>query len=131
MKSIKLFVVVLMLNVAVVWGRFLKLHRRDPDPDEFLNTTMLIRSKGYAAEEHNVTTQDGYILNIQRIPNPNKPVVFLQHGLLDASSSFAINFPLQSLGFVLWDVGYDVWIGNMRGRFLSIINKTEKLVRKI
>lgn len=87
------------------------------DPDEFVNTSTLIRSKGYPAEEHDVTTQDGYILTLFRIPNPDKPVVFLQHGLLDASSSFVINFPEQSLGFVLWDAGYDVWIGNMRGSY--------------
>jgi hypothetical protein len=55
------------------------------DPDDFINTTQLIRNKGYTAEEHNVTTSDGYIINIQRITggkseNNQKPIVFLQHG---------------------------------------------------
>jgi len=95
-----------------------------PNPDERLNTTELIRSKGYVGEDHKVTTDDGYILSIQRIPyginekpqkNGQRPVVFLQHGLLDASSSFVINYPDQSLGFILADSGYDVWLGNMRG----------------
>ena len=60
------------------------------DPDEYRNTIELITSKGYPAEEHPVTTKDGYILRMHRIPNgkngnhkPNKPIVFLQHGLLD------------------------------------------------
>jgi hypothetical protein len=29
---------------------------------------MLIRSKGYPGEDHDVITDDGYILTIQRIP---------------------------------------------------------------
>ncbi len=32
----------------------------------------LITSKGYPAEEHNVTTKDGYILGMQRIPHGKK-----------------------------------------------------------
>lgn len=97
------------------------------DPDEFKSTRLLIESKGYPSEEYNVTTPDGYILTVHRIPNPNKPVVFLQHGLLEASHTWVMNFPLQSLAFILYDEGYDVWMGNMRGRKLNKTIKTNHL----
>jgi len=92
-----------------------------PEPDCFYNITQLIQSKGYVCEEHKVTTSDGYILGVYRIPRgrnsspsatPGRPVL-LQHGLLDAGTSWVINFPEQSLGFILADAGYDVWIGNV------------------
>lgn len=38
---------------------------------------------------------------------PRKPVVLLQHALLDSSFAFVLNSPSQSLGFLLADAGCD------------------------
>ena len=50
-----------------------------------------ITNEGYKFEEHQITTEDGYILSVWRIPgklsqkNINQTPTILQHGLLDDS----------------------------------------------
>ena len=83
----------------------------------------LVTKYGYPIEDHkNIQTQDGYLLDIHRIPHgkdnvleTNKSVVFLQHGLISSSVDWINMGPEKSLGYLLADLGYDVWMGNARG----------------
>lgn len=86
---------------------------------------------GYAATKSHVVTQDGYILELHRIPGrrdesleealltSKKPVLFV-HGLLGSSQQWIANGPEKSWGFEVAETGlYDAWFINLRGNRYS------------
>ncbi|XP_062103604.1 triacylglycerol lipase 2-like [Humulus lupulus] len=94
-----------------------------PSQDDICKS--MVESQGYSCEQHQVITEDGYILGLQRIPvgrsgkKADKPPVLLQHGIFSDGVTWVLNSPEESLAFVLAENGYDVWLGNTRGTVSS------------
>ncbi|XP_044019380.1 gastric triacylglycerol lipase-like [Aphidius gifuensis] len=107
--------------IFILW--LIKLLYRVLNSEKVLDSIGLIESWGYPAEQHNITTDDGYILKAFRIPwsplnlskkNQQKPVVLMLNGMALLSDVWLLS-PNRSLAKQLADEGYDVWLGNYRG----------------
>ncbi|XP_044010332.1 lipase member K-like [Aphidius gifuensis] len=97
------------------------------DSAEIIKRMELIQQSGYQAEQHNVTTNDGYILNIFRIPRspskftnetvekPFRKIIFMLSGIATSSNMWVFTGSNISLAMQLADEGYEIWLGNYRG----------------
>jgi len=77
-----------------------------PNDDVGLNITEYVPKHGYPLERHDVQTEDGFVIEVQRIPhgrNNNftgtRPSVLLMHGLFSSSIDWVNSGPEKGLGF--------------------------------
>ena len=122
----------------------LAFNRVGDNDDQSRTFAEICKRAGFQFEEHRVTTQDGYILAVYRIPGLlseqnddlagesdfdfsedasakqwEKPAIYFQHGILDSAYAWVMHYSDKSPAFVAARAGYDVWLNNSRGNTYS------------
>ncbi|XP_029158373.1 lipase member K-like isoform X1 [Nylanderia fulva] len=97
--------------------RIIRSKRNDEsNSDLILSTPEIIKKTGYPTETHVVTTEDGYILTLHRIPGGNSSLpVLLVHGTFCDDTIWIALGKGKALAYLLADQRYDVWLANVRG----------------
>ncbi|CAH1370669.1 unnamed protein product, partial [Tenebrio molitor] len=95
-------------------------------PDNNDDVLNIIKRQTGVGEAHHVSTEDGYVLRLFRIPQQNpKEVILLQHGISQDAKAW-VSQNNDSIAFLLWKSNYDVWLSNSRGTFYSQNHVTYK-----
>ncbi|XP_061719786.1 lipase 1-like [Cydia pomonella] len=106
--------VTIFLFISVTATFFITPGVSKPSEDATLSITEFGIKYGHSVKEHDVVTEDGYILTLFHIPGKTKRSILLMHGILDSSDTFILRGNL-SLIITLANKGYNVWAGNTRG----------------
>ncbi|KAI5638663.1 alpha/beta hydrolase fold domain-containing protein [Phthorimaea operculella] len=94
---------------------FLKWYKvGEQNEDKYLNITQLCSKNGFKLQTFTVTTEDGYVITLYRIPGKGGPIL-LVHGVLGSAVDWMTVGRENALPYLLADREYDVWIIECRG----------------
>jgi hypothetical protein len=86
----------------------------------------IVQEYGFAIERHDVTTEDGYILSLWRLRRSDqnqitagRPILYMSHSSWYSPEHFLMHGPDLSPAIYFYNLGYDVFMNNLRGSTYS------------